>query len=79
MSQTANADSLTMREQDVIRFVRKNQPPGVVAKDLVGHFEVSKRQINNWLNDLVRRGYLDRKTAGARAVIYYEPSSSDSS
>jgi DNA-binding MarR family transcriptional regulator len=79
MSQTANPDSLSMREQDVLRYVRNNQPPGVVAKDLVGHFDVSKRQINNWLNDLVRRGYLDRKTAGARAVIYYEPASEDSS
>jgi predicted HTH transcriptional regulator len=60
--------------QAVLEFVRGNPKPFVTTSDTAEEFDsVSKRTLNQRLNDLKDRGELKKYEIGANGVVWYLP------
>jgi DeoR/GlpR family transcriptional regulator of sugar metabolism len=59
---------------EVLEFVQQNSCPFVTSQDVAEEFpEVSGRTIRKRLNELVKRGDLNRRRVGAHAKVWYLP------
>lgn len=58
----------------VLRFVRRHSRPFVSTAEVSEQFDtVTKRTINDRLNDLEQQGELEKYEIGANAIVWYLP------
>ena len=58
-------------EEDVLRTLRDHPEPVATAGDLAEQFEVSAETVRRHLSRLHGRGAVEKKTVGARAVVWW--------
>jgi DeoR/GlpR family transcriptional regulator of sugar metabolism len=64
----------TFRNQDVLDAIDNCDEPVVTLSDLADIMEPSKEAINPRLKELVESGKLNKKRAGANAIVYWRSS-----
>lgn len=58
--------------EDVLKFVRQNSKPFVTTNDVASEFDsVSRRTIQDRLNDLVGRDQLEKRLIGGNTAVWY--------
>jgi predicted transcriptional regulator len=60
-----------MHPDDVYKFVRDHEDPGVTAKEVAQAFDVTPGAANYRLDQLEERGRVYGKTVGAAAKIWF--------
>jgi len=62
----------TFLNEDVLKAIDEHEEPVVTLTDLAEVMDPSREAINPRLKELVESGKLNRKRAGASAVVYWK-------
>lgn len=80
MSQGRDEDgqyTARVTEDDVFHTLREYPDPVVTAPELAETVDVSAETVRRHLSALHDRGFVERKTVGARAVVWWIPEADD--
>lgn len=65
-------------DSDVLEALREQPDPVATAGELAGPLNVSSETVRRHLSELHDQGLVDRKTVGARAVVWWAVDTDDS-
>jgi hypothetical protein len=61
-------------KQDILEAIRQSQPPMVTTEIVSKHINETKSTIYHHLEDLYKKGEIEKRKVGARAVVWWDPS-----
>jgi DNA-binding MarR family transcriptional regulator len=61
----------TISDAEILREVRMLPDPVVTASEVAERIDMTRQGTNNRLSELTEKGFLKRKEAGSRAVVYW--------
>jgi DNA-binding MarR family transcriptional regulator len=58
-------------DKEILKEVALSPDPIVTAPELAERMDYTRQGVNNRLNDLAEKGYLERRDVGSRATVYW--------
>lgn len=61
----------TVGDDEILRMVALSPDPIVTAPELAEKLDMTRQGVNYRLSDLVERGFLESRSVGSHAVVYW--------